>query len=145
MIVAGTGHRPRCPYSYIAHKCCKMCGEFSVYLYDTAYEMIEKSIVSRTVKESIDFYSSYMDTEYYRSSIPKIRRDYYQQPSISHLTNMRLFGIATKPCVSLTKEGQSYRLFAHNVLHEIGHLVFGVDENIANSYADSKLKILGIF
>lgn len=60
----------------------------------------------------------------------------YQQPSLQGITTMKLFGLATRPEISVTYEGQSIRDFTFTVFHEIAHIFYNtLDETVANSFA----------
>lgn len=130
---------PKCSHSYIAKKCISVSGNFKVMIYDTAFEMLSNAIPGRGPKELIPYYEKYIGSESYKKTISILKLKRFDQPSIKTWTDMKLFGLSTKPYVSVTREGQSYELFAHTVLHEIGHLKFGIEEKTANDYADMQL------
>lgn len=126
-------------YNHLVNKCELLCNlKDVVVLYPTALDMLQTIFGDKT-RDMIRYYENYMSKEDYPNS------KYYNdgiQYSILPYTKMRLFGLATSPKVSVTIEGQSYKEFTHTVFHEIGHLLYGDSEKIANEFAILKNKEL---
>lgn len=107
----------------------------SIYLFDTALEMF-KHVWPDDYNDKINYYSQYIKSNKYQSASRggSYYKDYYNQPSMRGKSNV--FGLATRPCISVTTEGQPYKEFTFTIFHEVAHIIYDTqDEIVANSFA----------
>lgn len=123
-------------HRYLLEKCEKICKiKDKVILFPTALSMLEYSFSGYRLKSIIKQYEDLIGSNAYREANKDFKSITTKQWSLSRYTDMVLYGLATKPKVSVTVEGQSYQSFTMTVFHEFGHMFFGESEILANEFA----------
>lgn len=124
-------------HKYLLDKCERICWKRNcIQIFPTAYSMLENAFSGYQLKSIIKHYEKLINSDKYQEEgkdIPDLLMA--NQWSIQGISKVRLYGLATKPKVSITVEGQSYKSFTFTIFHELGHMFFGDSELKANEFA----------
>lgn len=128
-------------FTHLSEKCYRsLPASFKapkVYLFETSLGMF-KYWYPKSYRSVLMKMADHIATPGYASACKNggYYQNIYDQPSIKHFTKCRIFGLATRPHVSITTEGLSYRDFTFTVYHEMAHIIYDTkDEVVANSFA----------
>ena len=113
-------------------------------IYDTSADMLEKVFPRRPVSETLRLYSERMSSQDYQSAhLNKNGKKKYYTDCIDKLPSFKrygyhfsIYGLATKPNISVTIEGLIHYWFKFTIFHEMTHIAFNTkNENFCNKLA----------